>query len=136
MQATALEDMLAGYVECALWTGSIGEDFAAQWAKEHPGEDFAPDTSLEGFGFTAEDIAPEALESMRADCAAFLEANAADLDGYGASAAGHDFWLTRNRHGAGFWDRGLGALGERLSESARAYGESDLYIGDDGRLYV
>ena len=24
---------------------------------------------------------------------------------------GHDLWLTRNGHGAGFWDRGLGAQG-------------------------
>jgi hypothetical protein len=23
------------------------------------------------------------------------------------TGAGRDFWLTRNRHGAGYWDRGL-----------------------------
>jgi hypothetical protein len=28
--------------------------------------------------------------------------------------AGIDFWLTRNRHGAGYWDRGLGITGDKL----------------------
>lgn len=41
--------------------------------------------------------------------------------------AGHDFWLTRNRHGAGYWDRGLGNLGKRLTESAHGYGEVCVY---------
>jgi hypothetical protein len=49
---------------------------------------------------------------------------------------GHDFWLTRNRHGAGFWDRGLGDLGDKLTAAAHTYGESNLYVGDDGQVYV
>lgn len=36
---------------------------------------------------------------------------------------GMDFALTRNRHGAGYWDRGYGAAGEELSRLARDYGE-------------
>lgn len=51
---------------------------------------------------------------------------------------GHDFWLTRNGHGAGFWDRPkkYGAdLAEILSEYAAGAGERDLYVGDDGTLY-
>lgn len=48
----------------------------------------------------------------------------------------HDFWLTRNRHGAGFWDRGLGELGDLLTKAAHDWGSSDLYIGDDGKIYV
>lgn len=39
---------------------------------------------------------------------------------------GHDYCLTRNRHGAGFWDRGLGELGDYLSTTARDDGESSL----------
>lgn len=31
---------------------------------------------------------------------------------------GHDLYLTSNHHGAGFWDRGLGELGDRLTEAA------------------
>ncbi len=61
----------------------------------------------------------------------------ADLEASGLSSeqAGHDFWLTRNGHGAGFWDRGLGALGERLSKESKPYGSCDLYVGDDGQIY-
>lgn len=32
---------------------------------------------------------------------------------------GHDFWLTRNRHGTGFWDRGTDVGGD-LSELAKS----------------
>lgn len=92
------------------------------------------------------DIAPETAAKMRADCEAFIAANAADLALYAehrgndqwtaSELAGHDFWLTRCGHGVGFWDRGLGELGERLSDAARAYGSVDLYVGDDGKVYA
>lgn len=44
---------------------------------------------------------------------------------------GHDFALTRNGHGAGFWDRGYGDVGDRLTDAARAYGEHSV-LTDDG----
>jgi hypothetical protein len=37
---------------------------------------------------------------------------------------------------AGFWDRGLGALGKSLSDAAYADGSRSLYRGDDGLLYL
>jgi hypothetical protein len=55
---------------------------------------------------------------------------------------GHDFWLTRNGHGAGFWDRAPtrnpehDAIGEALTTIARSFSEVDLYVGDDGRVYA
>lgn len=52
-----------------------------------------------------------------------------------ASNLGHDLWLTRNGHGTGFWDRGLGVLGAALTEVAEAMGPVDLYVGDDGKVY-
>mgnify|MGYP000679953472 FL=1 len=41
------------------------------------------------------------------DCHYFmLVASTSDIDLSGLEAqAGHDFWLTRNGHGTGFWDR-------------------------------
>ena len=60
-------------------------------------------------------------------------AAARDL-GEDSSRAGHDFFLTRNRHGAGFWDRNLGQVGDRLTTAAHVYGECYLYAADvDGR---
>lgn len=72
---------------------------------------------------------------MRETCADFIDANIEDLAGIDPEQAGHDFWLTRNRHGDGFWDRGLGERGERLSDAARVYSSVDLYVGDDGLIY-
>ena len=85
---------------------------------------------------TFADLAPEALASIKEDCRDFQEANAADLEEIDDHQAGVDFWLTRNRHGAGFWDRGHGPKGDRLTAAAHAYGESDAYLGDDGLIYV
>lgn len=43
---------------------------------------------------------------------------------------GHDFALTRNGHGAGFWDRGLGELGDTLTKWAQTYGETYVELND------
>lgn len=49
---------------------------------------------------------------------------------------GHDFWLTRNGHGAGFWDRNYpGEMGDILTELSEQYGNIDPVIGDDGKIY-
>jgi len=75
---------------------------------------------------------------MTIDCEAFMDANSADLVDYPADQAGHDFFLTRNRHGAVFGDRSYGTkeLRSRLTESAHAFGETDIEVGDDGKLYI
>lgn len=68
------------------------------------------------------------------DALAFLEDNEDMLayvsQTFGASWSqhGHDFALTRNGHGAGFWDRGYGVAGELLSDAARVYGDYDVYV--------
>lgn len=84
------------------------------------------------------DLAPKALSEIRDQCFQFCDDNAADIElaGLAEDQVGHDFWLTRNGHGSGFWDRGLGDVGKRLSEAAKAWGSQDLYIGDDGLIYV
>lgn len=117
-----LGEMVDGYIVCALWSSWDGDEPLDDWA-------------------TADDIAPATLEEMRDDCQAFLMSNHADIvammaAGFSPAAIGHDFWLTRNGHGAGFWDRGLGDLGERLSSDARVYGGVDLYTGDDGQVWA
>ncbi len=114
-----LDDFARAYIECALWSSTDDSD--------HPLDD--------GRDYT--DLAPSALESMIADCVDFQTANADLLEASGLSTEqqGHDFWLTRNHHGAGFWDRGLNELGKMLTDAAHAYGSADLYIGDDGLVY-
>jgi hypothetical protein len=77
------------------------------------------------------------MNQMIADCKSFQEDSAEELTTSKLSdeRAGHDFWLTRNRHGAGFWDEGLGTVGKVLTDKAHAYGGCDLYIGDDGLIH-
>lgn len=80
-------------------------------------------------------LSEDARREMATDVRGFL-ADIADLDLGTMSAAqvGHDFWLTRNGHGAGFWDRGLGALGDELTKRCKPYGEASLYVGDNGEV--
>lgn len=44
---------------------------------------------------------------------------------------GHNFALSRNRHGAGFFDRGLGSLGDKLQKLADSFGTCELFLQDD-----
>lgn len=50
------------------------------------------------------------------------------VDEYDAGDIGHNLWLTRNRHGAGFWDRGWGADGDGMTRIAHSLGEIDPYV--------
>jgi hypothetical protein len=64
----------------------------------------------------------------------FVRTNWRDLHMMEAGQAGHDFILTANGHGAGFWDRGLGARGDRLTDNCKPYGEFDceFALDEDG----
>ena len=103
------------YVTTALWS-SVDDD----------GE------PLDGL-YTIDDIAPESLDVMRLDCVDFYQ-NFADI-ATETDHPGHDFWLTRNGHGAGFWDGDYPQHGDELTAHSKAYGESNLYVGDDGLIY-
>lgn len=88
------------------------------------------------------DIAPTARETILAECTDFYNANRETWErgGWDEGQAGHDFYLTRNGHGAGFWDRQFNDASEEcgkiLTENCRPYGEQNLYRGDDGKFYV
>jgi hypothetical protein len=82
------------------------------------------------------DWAADTLDDARHDVAGFLLGSWQDVHDLDPTAVGGDFWLTRNRHGAGFWDRGLGARGDRLTDDAHAYGEASVYVDDAGTAHV
>lgn len=117
----SLDDFTAAYIECALWSST----------------DFETDRPLDD-DYGPEDIHADTLRDMIDDCTDFQEHQAELLEHAGDDAQnGHDFWLTRNFHGAGFWDRGYAAnIGAALTDAAKVYGSIDLYVGDDGKLYV
>lgn len=68
------------------------------------------------------------------DCAMMLHP---DNDGCAWNAAAHDFILTRNGHGAGFWDTGRWCepWATKLTTLAESFGELSCYVGDDGAIY-
>lgn len=115
-----IDEILTAYLQCALWTGTDNDDVNL------------------GDRYDLHNISREAVAKARADVVAFVAANQADLVASGLEAGhiGHDFWLTRNGHGSGFWDAELGELGDRLTDACSAFPEVDLYVGDDGRLYL
>lgn len=83
--------------------------------------------------FDLADIAPETRAAMEADCKAFYEAHNGLWDD--DETAGHDFWLTRNGHGCGFWDGDYPEHGDTLTDFCKSYGTVDLYV-DEGRIHA
>jgi hypothetical protein len=121
--ASDLDAFTRAYIECALWASTDGND-----------------NPLDA-NYSVTDLSPETLASIKNTCKAFQRDNETPDYHNGQYSneelAGHDFWLTRNGHGSGFWDGDLDkATGEKLTEAAHAYGECDLYVGDDGKLYI
>lgn len=88
------------------------------------------------------DIAEEAMKQIVDDCRKFQVDNALALTeayeaGMSDNQAGHDFWLTRNGHGAGFWDGDWPEpMAAKLDEASKAFGEANPYLGDDGKIYL
>jgi len=118
---TAEDEIIKGYVDAMFWTE----------------EETLNDKDLS-------DLAPETINKIISEVKMFYNKTHELInqtpdeytDEYGYTQVGHDFWLTRNGHGAGFWDRGLGELGDKLTSISKQFGESNLYEGDDGKLYL
>ena len=116
-----VKEVLDNYMVAALWSSddmTTGEEMSSE--------------------FSIHDIDPASGESMRLDVVKFLTENKEMLKKSGLSdeQIGHDFWLTRNGHGAGFWDRGLDKeVGDALSDAARAFKDCNLY-SEDGKVKV
>lgn len=60
-----------------------------------------------------------------------------DYEGSAWNAAAHDFILTRNGHGCGFWDGDWWEpWASQLTDLAKSFGEICCYVGDDGLIYA
>ncbi len=135
-------EAVAGYVDCALWAG-------LDWTvtTEHGGDETNPRPLDDAYG--ADDITPDALDEIREDVGAFLRQwwPLASAAGWSAATFGHDYYLTRNRHGAGYWDRAWPTLpgfpeadpatidaGDELTTAAHLEGGAELEPDDAGRL--
>lgn len=142
-----LDDFTISYLQTALWSSPVYlpieedalVDSCMDVPEDHPLHEVSQDYCCDRyFGLT--DFTEIALLNARDDCANFQRDNAGDLADECPERAGHDFWLTRNGHGAGFWDGdydGPGVkLGRTLSDIAKGYGEQWVVLGDDNELHI
>lgn len=122
MRVVNMDKFTRAYIECALWSTNDNSN-------DQGGDPLDKNYSIE-------DLAPETLKYMIADCSAFQTLFWEDLSDLDLEQAGHYFWLTRNRHGAGFWDGDYAKeVGKRLTDASHKFGEVDLYVGDDRKIY-
>jgi hypothetical protein len=115
----AMDSFLTAYLTAALWTESDDND-----------QPLDKRYSIESFS-------PEALAKATAECDAFRqEVGTLFQSKEQLEQAGHDFWLTRNGHGCGFWD---GDWPEpdatTLTDASHRAGGSYIIVGDDGQLH-
>ena len=134
-----IETFTTAYFEALLWA-------------EHDIDDKDNDLLDDRYGI--EDIDQQSRDEARAECdlflaisgeyieAATLHGEYADRSGQGLhmreaiEIAGHDFLLTRNGHGVGFWDRGLGAIGDNLSAIAESFGSVYIFSNGTNTFYI
>ena len=126
LNTDTLTQFTSAYLECAIWS-SMDDD----------------GTPLDLKGHSIYDFDADSLEQAKADCEAFITqvVKYADFDAYThlREQGGHDLWLTRNGHGAGFRDRreiyGF-PNSSLLSHHAKLLKEAHVFEGFDGKLYI
>lgn len=115
------DPFIGGYIEAAFFTADESDDMSEM-------------------GYS--NIAAESLSKIERDCMKFKSAAsdllsaARDEYNYTDEQAGRDFWFTRNGHGVGFWDRGLGDIGESLTKMAKVFPEVNILLGDNSKVYI
>jgi hypothetical protein len=117
-----LDKFTRAYIECALWSSTDTDEEG----------NIEPMDGL----YTEDDLASETLKDIAEECKQFQADNGHLFVGQ-EERAGHDFWLTRNGHGAGFWDGDWpDEVGRQLTDASKAWGSCDLYVGDDGYIHA
>ena len=110
--------LLNDYLAAAIWT-----------ATDDNGENLDHFATFQ-FSDKSRERANNDLKRFVSEAGPLLEAAIA-CDNYTIDMIGHDYSLTRNGHGVGFWDRGLGSIGDRLSKIAAKHGEVSVYVTDE-----
>ena len=125
------------YLEALLWTAPEND------SEENPGDCINVNDLPPNIWFDAQQDCIEFVESCGE---LFTQAMGCYDAGYGRhpeagsaeAAFGHDFALTRNGHGCGFWDREseglLKELGDKLTVLCQQQ-EKNLFVSEDGSVY-
>jgi len=115
-KAKELEQFKQAYITCLLWSECDDNDEPLE------------------YNYDESDFSPAFKAQIDSDCEKFFTANY-DLIKSNIENAGHDFWLTRNGHGAGFWDGDWPEHGDTLTTACKEFKEVYVYVGDDNLIY-
>jgi hypothetical protein len=148
-----LSDVTVRYLETILWAETVSlseaEDMLSDGfmdvAEDHPLYNVQECSPLDDH-FGLGDFSVESLKRAENDCNEFFyrldriglleRANCFADDEHIA----YDFWLTRQGHGAGFWDGDYADetedIGDALTGVAREFGECWVIVDDAGCLHI
>lgn len=127
-----LLEILKGYLEAALWTEE-------ERLKDEYENEFNYSDEIDLGSFSVDDLDDNSKIQAYIDINRFIWDSGVDaikeaIELNGLFKLGMDIWLTRNGHGAGFFDHGY-ENEESLNKSAEKLKGVDLYLGDDLKLY-
>lgn len=136
--------MVAGYLECQLWAQLDYDNPSCECHADDPQGAFHNFNLDERYG--VDDVDPEYVDGLTDEFSALVTEHPLAVRMFLGERGlreqpsrqfdrnelfGHDFYLTREGHGAGFWDRGLGTLGDYLTDIAKHAGSADE-LSDNG----
>ncbi len=147
-----ISDVTLSYLTTALWSSTVSlpceedelVDGRMDCDEDHPLHGILEQDFLDGY-FEVDDFSEESLREAEEECRAWFD----ELDNTNLydrarkfvddSHIAHDFWLTRNGHGAGYWDGDYDGdddeVGKELTTACEAWGGLDIWIDNDGTLY-
>lgn len=103
------------------------------WSETDCDEDGNGDENFEGCEHELNDDALAAIDSCCGDFWQCITRHKVPEDMH--AQAGHDFCLTRNDHGAGFWDGDWEEpLASNLTKEAKTYGNMSLWRIDENTI--
>jgi hypothetical protein len=147
LEENELLEIMKGYLDAAIWTEEerLQSEYQPDLDSNEEDSDLnkliriQADLNKKPFeNFITEDLEPDSKIQAYMDIKNFIkiagpQAISETLDTNNASQLGHDIWLTRNRHGAGFFDHNYD-FEKQLMDAAHAIKEVDLYITDNATL--
>ncbi len=127
MRELNINEIVKHYLYAALWTAELDSKYDA--------DDF-------GFGeqyyAAVRDIGDFLNKAVR-----FLGPYEAHFGDQTEFQLGHEFWLSRNRHGSGFFDCYLGTkdeelerVSDKLQDIARAFVEKNVFESEVGNVFI
>lgn len=113
-----IDDILKAYFECALWTEEDNQEINEKDLNIH-------------------DITDESKQEAREQIEWFVETAGDALNDIKDDSIGNDLWLTRNGHGAGFWDRKYDEdVRELLTFLCYNLGEAYIEVDDNDKIRI